>query len=619
MNRKNLIPALLLTLALAGTRSVSAQELTAEESSRLAGFEAGLSSASPVAARGLAADAGLLGKLARLQPDRAAGLKAKASAITDFEKLVDKDWPADQMRNLSSSLALRLTPEGALAQVGLAPEPENTLDWAARFKTYSAEKTLLLGRAVKKWDVIFNKFTFTSMRNASGAFWIVRDPSGKYFTDINENDFIFRDTVAEMNAFWGDLTLKERNDFLAGKAAGMLTGFFIEGSTRTDAAFQQVVSGYSTFEYLDASGKGLLDRYLSQMKAAEEVKANLSASQLASLEDQPVEQQMYLLGNMFDKSGVKGGAALERRVDVNRPSRPGETLSPQTNALLGDMLRTSLTSEIRGTAAGDKVAAFYRSGAKLSIAIESCQGCHAKYEPSTGRIIIDSELIQQYARANNLSAEDLLKKGNLANLSKYISPIFVHEATHQMQHSWAARAGIYKPYTQEDEIEANSMEALYTSQKRDSDLKFRSIFLAMRQASVYAQQRMELSRRFEGNQKEFGEIIRQQYYFGVPSFEAASSQILSAISAELDRRKSLGAAELAEIENTGKDLAAAQQMSPQKIAESVGEIKTPALRKIQDDLLRRRVYTQHYAGAERWAASALRAGSSAPIQAVPAP
>ncbi len=627
MNRKRLIPAIFSALVLAWAAGAVAQELTAEESSRLAGFEAGISSASPSAARDFMDDADLLGKLALIAPDRAAGIKGKASAIIDFEKLLDANWPASRERALSSSLALRLTPDGALAKVGLAPEPEKTLDWAAKYKTYSGEKTDLIGRAVKKWDIIFNGFTF----NPNSRGWIVYNSTGAYFTVIGKNDVIFQTSVAGMKNLWGEMTLKERNDYLAKKAGDMLIAT-MDSSTTTAAGFQKKLSEAAIFGYLDASGRGRLDRYLSQMKTAEEVKVKLSEAQATSLKDLPVEQQMLLLGNMFDKHNVKNGAVeLERQVDANRPSRagklprpngpslPDETLSFQNNALLAGMLRTSLVKEVKGTSPGDKVAAFYSGGAKLDIAIKSCQGCYAKYEPSTGQIVVDSELVQQYMRVNNVSADALVKdKAKLAALSKYVAPVFVHEATHQIQHSWAARAGIYKPYTQEDEIESNTMEALFTSQKRDSDPKFKSMFLTMDKASAYARQRVELSKSFEKNQKEFGVTVRQQYYSGVPSLEAASSQILSAVSTELARRKNMGAAELSGLDNSAKDMSEVSRMSAQEIAGSTGDIKTLALRKIQDDLLHNNLYDEHYAGAEDWAASVLKSGYQAKKRAVPA-
>ena len=620
MKLQKLSAGLFLSLALcAGASGVMAQGLTKEESARLDGFETKINSADPAAARGLLADPVLLEKLSPLDPARASALKAKASAITDYEKLLDQSWAPDQERNLSAALALRLGSDGALVKVNLAPEPEKTLAWAAANKSYPADKTELLKKAVKNWDKIFDGCAFTpKYDHGTLQSWQVSTATGAYFMEVGRSDLIFKQSEAEMKAFWATLGLKERNDFLAAKAASVLS-YFVNSSTRTDAGFQARVAGLPAFNYMDPSGKGRLDRYLAQMQATEAVKLKLPAAQLASLKDQPVEQQMYLLGSFFDNSKIRGAVDMRPGVDALRPSRPGETISAQNNALLSGMLKNSLVTEVKGTSPGDKVAAFYAGGAKLDVAIESCQGCYAKYEPSTGRIVMDSELIQQYMRVNNLNTEDLLKnKAKLAELSKYLSPVFTHEATHQMQHSWADKAGVYKPYTQEDEAEANAMEALLMAQKRDSDPKFKALFMRMDDTSSYARQRVELSKRFESDQKNFGEMVGQQYYPGVPSFEAASSQILAVVSGELERRNGLGAAELAELEKTGTTFSEARQMTAQELAGSVGGLNTSALEKIQGDLLHKNLYTDRYAGAQDWASSMLRGGAASKKSPVPA-
>ncbi len=609
------ILALCLAPALAG--GAAAQELSQRDAARVAFWEEGLKKADPAIGRAVKADRELLDKLMLLEPARAADIKSKAEALLDFEEQLEKDWGTDKARNMSGALAVRLTRNGTLSKIGLAPVPEKTMEWAAKYKTYDAEKSALIAKAVKNWDAVFGGLTFTPALKPDGAGgqylagWVVKSSSGALFMEIGTSDLIFAQNQAGIKAEWERFILKDRNSFLNAKANALLNRYFIDGSTRTDAATQQRALNFAPFEYLDAAGKGRLDRYVSQMKAAEEVKARLSTSQMATLNTKTVEEQMLELGRMFDKNEARTGKVAERNLDANRPSRPDENLSAQNNDLITGMLRSSLVGEVRGTAPGDKIAAFYGSGAKLNLAIETCQGCHAKYEPSTGRIVIDSELVQQYLRANNMTADQLVKsKEGMAGLTKYVSPIFVHEATHQMQHAWADKAGIYKPYSQEDEIEALSMEGLYTSQKRKADGRYASMFRTMAKSSTYASQRVEVSKKFEGNQKEFGDFVRQQYYYGVPSFEASSSTVLSAASAELERRRGLTTAEVAEIDNYGKDLSEVRSMSAQEIADSVADIKTLALRKIQDDLLHSNVYTDHYAGAEDWARSMRGAGAS---------
>jgi hypothetical protein len=158
-----------------------------------------------------------------------------------------------------------------------------------------------------------------------------------------------------------------------------------------------------------------------------------------------------------------------------------------------------------------------------------------------------------------------------------------------MQHAAADKAGMYKPYVQEDEIEANAAEARYMAERIRRDAGFKAMFLKMEKNTSYAQKRMALMERFGEGPSKFDRMIRQVYYHGLPSAGAAASQILSAVSAELERRKSLDAAEAAEIERSGAGLGDALGMTMRELVGSVGEIKTPVLKKIQEDMLNRPV------------------------------
>ncbi|MBI4801723.1 MAG: hypothetical protein HY796_04270, partial [Elusimicrobia bacterium] len=562
-----LAAAVLFCFAVPG--AALAQELNKEEAAALKNYEAAISSADPVAAKKFLEDGTLADKLRIIEPEQAATLIAKAQAITDLQQLLDRTWRAGQDMELSRALALRIDFNRPLEKVGIGPAPEPLLAWMAKYKKYSAAKTLTVKKAIREFETVFGTAAV----------------AGK--------------------AQWEAATIRERNVLLSEKAAQLLENL-INNETKTDKAFQDKLKNAEIFRYLDPAGKARFERYLNQLATVELAKARLSAPQADKIKNRPIEQQMYLLGGLFDNSKDRGAVSIERKVDAGRQSRPGETLSFQNNQLLAGMLRTSLQSEVKGTAAGNKILKFYNSGAKLDVAIESCRGCYAKYEPDNGKIILDSEMIQQYMRINNITAETLLKnKTQLAALTKYVSPMFVHEATHQMQHDWADKARIYKPYVQEDEIESASMEALYTTEKMKKDKKFKDLFLKMEKTTAYAQKRIETMDRFNEGSVKFDKTVRQVYYYGIPSFDAASSQILSAISAELERRKALSAADRAALDAGGTGLKDAMGMTVTELTGSVADIKTDALRKIQDDLLHKAVYTGHYENAADWTGSML--------------
>jgi len=607
-----------------GLYSLCALEAASDQASLIKDYEERINSADPAAADRFLKDTVFLDKLAVYNPVKAADLKAKAVAVAEYSSLLDRNWPDSRERNLSEAMALRLTAQSPLAKVGLAPEPEKTLAWAAKYKKYSASKKALLEKAARNWDAVFKGLSFWPRFNLSGVMdsWEVSGSTGPYFMFIDDREVVFKNTEAEMKAFWATMTLQERNNYLNYKADSRLNSY-IENSTRSDFSKVSLVGSTEILRYLDGPGQGRLQKYIAQMNSVEIAKTNLEPSQLDKLSQQPIDQQLYLLGNAFDKSEIQGSAEVERGVDKLRPSKPGETISAQNNWLLVSMLGPAMLAEVKGTVAGEKLAGFYASGAKLDLAIESCQGCYAKYEPSSGKLIFDSELIQQYMRANNITTEILVgSREQISLLGKYLAPMLAHEGTHQMQHAWADKAGVYKPYVQEDEVEANSMEALYTMEKLKTDPGFKSMMTQMRYSSIgYADKRLELAAAFSVNTNEFNNRVRQVYYPGLPSFDAASSQILSAVSDELSRRNYLAAADLAEIEGTGIGLEEALGMTTQELSGSLGEIKTAALKKIQDDLLHSNLYQDHYRSAGDWTGSmqkAVKKGGKRSKSVVPA-
>jgi hypothetical protein len=569
-----LTAALVCAFAAAGVR---AQAPAGDDAARLKIYEKSLLAADPAAAKAFLADAAVIDRLKLTYPQKAAALTAQARALRDLEDLLAKPWRDDQELALSQALALRIDFNTPLEKVGIGAAPETLLTWMAKYGKYSEHKTGLVKRSIRQYEVV------------SGV-------------------------VEDEKQNWDKTTIRERNAVLAAKASRSLERL-INNESSTDKAFQDRVRADENYKYLDPAGRARYERYLTQLSIAESAKAKLPAAQLDGIKDQPIEQQMYLLGRLFDNSKDRGAVSLERHLDGARQSTPGETLSFQNNRLLTDMLQTAVPREIKGTAAGDKVLSFYGSGGKLELAIESCKGCYAKYEPSTGRIILDSDMIQQYLRVNNITTESLLmNKAQIDALAAYVSPMVVHEAAHQMQHSWADKAGVYKPYVQEDEIESNSLEALYTTEKLKKDARFRRLFSGMRGTSTYADQRLKLAQRFNKSPDEFGEIVRRQYYSGLPSFDAASSQILSAVSTELERRKTLTAGEQAEIDRNGAPLADALEMTTSEITGSVTEIKTEALIKIQADLMNKAAYSDRYESAAAWSENMLGTARGAAVQ-----
>jgi hypothetical protein len=92
--------------------------------------------------------------------------------------------------------------------------------------------------------------------------------------------------------------------------------------------------------------------------------------------------------------------------------------------------------------------------------------------------------------------------------------------------------------------------------------------------------------------------VRQRYFSGLPSLDAAAAQVQGAVTQELGRRATLPAPEQAELAVSGLSQAEAMEMTPEELAGSVGEIRTAALVKIQRDLSSLGVYTSRYEAAD---------------------
>ena len=558
--------------------SLSFAQLTPKDAKVFDNYAMEISSANPVIAKKFLDDKPFMDKIKISSPAVAAQLISKAQAVDDLSNLLDKRLYKTREYELSKALQLRIDNDKVLSSVGIGPIPETLIPWIKKYKKkYSAEKVELIERASRKYEVVFGTVPPTN------------------------------DEQIKNLQTWKTSTIRERNTLLAEKASGSLDGF-INHQTRTDTAYKDSLIKAGIFKYLDARGQAKFSKYMKQISAVEKAKSSLNAEQIAQLNGEPIEQQMYLLGKVFDQSDMNAGS-IETDVNALRQLRPDETINFQENRIVTELLKTAVVKEVKGSIAGDKLLKFYKTN-KLDIAIASCQNCNAKFEPSNNRIVFDSDLIQQYMRIKGIATEELLKGKEINNLAKYLAPMFIHEGAHQMQHAWADKNNIYKPYTQEDEIEANSLEALYTIEKLKNDKEFSSLMKGMRKNSTYAKTRIELAARFKKSRALFAEDIRQQYYYGTPSFASSRAEILKAVSGEIVRRETLDKAALGDIEKYGSNAGEVMRMTSSELISAVGDIKTLALKKVQNDLLNCAVYTDHYDNAEDWTASMLKFASA---------
>ena len=536
--------------------NLSFAQLIPEETKVFDNYVKEISGANPVAAKKFLENKVFIGKIKIYSPTEASLLISKARALDELSRLLDARLRDDREYELSKDLQLRIDHNKPLSSVGIGPVPETLISWIEKYKKkYPASKVALIKRAIRNFEAVFGP-----------------------------------DSVRGKEQ-WGAITIRERNALLAKKANGKLD-WLRNKKNRTDAEYQNGLKNDALYKYLDANGRARFSKYMKQMSAVEEAKKSLKANQLARLRNQPIEQKMYLLGKFFDRSDISAGA-IETRISALRQSRPDETISFQENQIVAELLKTAMVKEVKGTVAGDRLLRFYKIN-KLDVAIASCQNCHAKFEPSSNRMVFDSDLIQQYMRIKGITTEELIKGKEINNLAKYLSPMFIHEGAHQAQHAWARSRDVYKPYTQEDEIEANSWEALYTLEKLRNDKSFLSLMREMKSNSVYADKRIRLAARFKRSRDGFSDDIRRLYYYGIPSFASSRAEILKAISDELIRRKTLDFAVVEDIEKSGISAGEVMKMTSFELIGLIENIGTFALKKVQNDLLYPAAYENYY-------------------------
>ncbi len=534
---------------------------------RLAALEISISSGDPAAAAAFLRD-GEARRLAEADAQKSAALLGKAEALKDLKELLAMPWDDTKANQLSQALAIRIDADRPLSRMGIGPEPEKLFGWLAKFQpSYPASKKAVVKKAIRQWEVIFGTMTDTRVLS-----WGQADMRSGHAVNITR-------------AAWEAMVIRERNSVIE-KIIKIDPRFLVYNDERLAAAKADVA--------VDVAVKAVIDS------------GALSPGQLAQLSGKPFSDQVYLLGNFFDNSNISVNPDLKARINAARGSLPQEVLPAQQRALLGSMLNTAVAKELAGTKAGDIALSAFPSGLKITVAPLSAG--YSRYDAASGTVILDSETIQQYMRVKGYTAASLMSsQAQVTEIAKYMSPALVYEAAHKMQSDWAIKQGVYKPHVQEDEVEAMSLEGLYTNEKFTNDASFKAILDDARSFSSYASKRVDIATEYKsGRSKGFSITVRQRYFSGLPSLDAAASQVLGAVTEELARRSSLPDSEKASIDSTGLNLEEAMEMSPEELAGSVGEIQSGVLAKIQVDLSGLGAYRSRYSAADRKSRKALK-------------
>jgi hypothetical protein len=211
------------------------------------------------------------------------------------------------------------------------------------------------------------------------------------------------------------------------------------------------------------------------------------------------------------------------------------------------MLSKSFMAEIDGTWAGADLIPFYKKHElKLSI-VPLGAGRIAEYRDWSGDIVLNQSFVDEYVRANGLTPARLLSQaGALNGLTVQLSPLFVHEAWHQVQGDFARGLNAPDMVSQNWELESMQVEALYVLQKLKYDPKFKKIMEAAQDGSKPAREAISKAQRLEKGAAYYRNTIVTWHYPGVQSLEGWAGKALNddryfadKIRAELKRREEL--------------------------------------------------------------------------------
>ncbi|MFA6433996.1 MAG: hypothetical protein WCW52_04810 [Elusimicrobiales bacterium] len=521
--------------------------LTPEQETRLASYETAISKGDPAAAEEFLADKPVISALSETEPQREASLKARAEALKDLKELLAMSWDDSNANSLNLALTIRMDAGKPLSMVGVGPEPEKLLSWLKKYRPdYPVEKIEIVKRAIRQWKVIFGR---------------MHGPRSISWGDVEKDE-----GVKVVEADWLTWTLRERN-----------------------AVIDRLVEEGGRFqEYGGAGRKAEIKKQALLRLAVTKVMRSgaLSPQQAAQLHDKSLTEQGYLLGSFFDGSRIAVAPDLKLVINAYRKPLPKEVLPYREREVLGAMLNTAVSKELAGTRAGEKVLAFYSGGAKLKLSVLPIDLTYSGYDGASGTITLDSDTIQRFMQMKGCTAASLMKnEEQLRAAAKYLSPLVVYEAGHQMRDAWAKKKVLYNPQVQESEIEAMSLEALYLGEKLKKDPEFAKLLKDLRLVSNYAVKRLEIAAEFSASgSKKFASMVRQRYFAELPSIDAASAQILEAVAAEQSRRSAMKAEARAELESSALSQEEALEMTPEEIYGAAGEIGTPALEKLRKDM-----------------------------------
>lgn len=409
-----------------------------------------------------------------------------------------------------------------LCRSPLCSQPQLLIDWRAKYMSYVDEKRV--SQAVAEWSTLsLRQRAFIQGRATDEAKW-------KTLTLVQRKVLI---------EAWGKWRLAEFMK-VSPKTPKELEAMRVEANAIHSALdHDDAVRLWDRYRQADAAVDALVDAQKRVDKAADpKLKAMLDKARAGGDLD----------GTLNDLNKVFDGLKVENKaLKAAAPAAKSQGFDAGQTALLATMLKKGLMQEVDGTWAGSELVPFYKRK-ELKLVIRPLgAGRIGEYHDSSEEIVFNQAFIEEYVKANGLTPSQLLGSAAALNsLTVQLSPLFVHEAYHQLQDDFAERNKLPNPVAQHRELESMQVEALFILQKMKHDPKFKKIMEGAQEGSKLARESLSKAQRLEKGAGWLRDTIVSWHYPGLQSLEGWASAAVSSdryysgrIRAELERRSKL--------------------------------------------------------------------------------
>jgi hypothetical protein len=427
----------------------------------------------------------------------------RANALVDFSQILRAEKSAGDLR---SALIRRLDPGSSLTGAGIGPGPASVLAWTAR---RSPEKLALTRQALLEWETL----------DEGQRGWLV----GQKRTEER----------------WRNSPVTERASVLSGWAQEEAP-ILLQDPERIDEQALAHLRSRSDLvaPLLPGRERGDLEFHVERVRLLLTARRALEKAGLREVLD-GLDQRSFLpvSGRLEYLSSALAGrpefkeSGFVHELNSARVTREAESFSDEERRTLAERLAADLLEEAAGTRAGERVVRFYEGGSPLALRVRLMPGNIGEFNAVSRDISLSEEFIQGWLRAESVSLPALLSDpAALRRLAQALCPAFVHEAAHQMQHARRSGKDGLRFFTQDEEIEAFTVEALHVLELslRETDYRRR-----IRRDDAEAADRLSEDAAL------FGSIVRR-IYSELPSFESFAASCLrlaGAMSRELARRE----------------------------------------------------------------------------------